>query len=663
MDAAHTVEIYYHSRLREFRDPPGACETGGSVRLRVGAGARYLHADVLIAVQADGRETLHLMDRSQSSGGMAFTFTLELPRKTGLVRYYFIFNDGGRLLYLGNNPSQTGGEAFVYGEAPPPFQITVFDGAFKTPDWFKQAVVYQIFPDRFFSGDRQTFLRGAEAHRSVGREITVHEDWSEPPAYSACAGSKEYMPNDFFGGDLSGIAQKLPYLRELGITAIYLNPIFESPSNHRYDTGDYHTVDPMLGGNDAFLRLAREAKEHGIRIILDGVFSHTGSDSVYFNKYGRYKSVGASQSDASPYYKWYNFTEFPMRYASWWGFDTLPETKEQDPGYLDFMLCDDDAVVKRWLQAGASGWRLDVADELPDSFIKMMRTEVKSLDPDAVIIGEVWEDASTKVSMGGRRAYVDGFELDSVMNYPLRAQLLGFLTGRIDAYALQAGMMSLWENYPKEFFYALLNLVSGHDVERALTVLCEAPDARTLTREQQAAYKPDSQALQIARTRMKALTFLQMVLPGVPCVYYGDETGMQGMRDPFNRGTYPWGREDRDLIGFFRRMIARRNNARALKEGDFTAVAPDADVIAVFRQYGEGDGYHAYIALVNRHATKRCTVTLDLRMQAEGSADFGRLQDAIGFEDVETGHYYLCRDKKAAVTLAPLGCALLHARE
>lgn len=662
MDTGVTGEFYHHSRLKAYRDPPGAHEAGGIVRLRVRAEERYAEADVLLAVRSAGGETLYRMDRSQNENGIVFIHELRLPDTTGLVHYYFIVNDGQKLSYLGNNPSLTGGAAIIYGDVPPPFQITVFDGAFRTPDWFKRAVVYQIFPDRFFSGDRAAFLRGVQAHRSVGREIVVHEDWSEQPAYLPCGGAKEYVPNDFFGGDFSGIMQKLPYLRELGITAIYLNPVFESPSNHRYDTGDYHNVDPMLGGNAAFTRLAVEARKQGIRIILDGVFSHTGSDSVYFNKYGRYKSVGASQSDASPYYRWYNFTEFPMRYASWWGFDTLPETKEQNPHYLDFMLRDDDAVVKRWLAAGASGWRLDVADELPDAFIRLLRSEVKAFDPEAVIVGEVWEDASTKVSMGQRRAYVDGDELDSAMNYPLRGLLLDFLTMRIDAYALQAGMMSLWENYPKPFFDALLNLVSGHDVERALTVLCGAPAASLLTREQQAAYRPDTAAHATARRRMKALTFLQMVLPGVPCVYYGDEVGMQGMRDPFNRGTYPWGREDREMLSFFRRTIARRNSTSALKEGDFTAAALHEDVIAVFRQHGEGDGYEAFIALVNRNTTNRCTISVDFGKPAEGGGDFTRLRDAIGFEDIETGHYYLCSNQKATVTLLPLGRVLLRVR-
>jgi len=519
--------------------------------------------------------------------------------------------------------------------------------------------VYQIFPDRFFAGDRASFLRGVQAHRDVGREIVVHEDWYETPEYRACGSATQYVPNDFFGGDLYGVARKLPYLRSLGVTAIYLNPIFESPSNHRYDTGDYHTVDPMLGGNEAFAYLAREAKAQGIRILLDGVFSHTGSDSVYFNKYGRYKSVGASQSDTSPYYKWYDFTEFPLRYTSWWGFDTLPETKEQVPGYLDFILRDDDSVVKRWLQAGASGWRLDVADELPDSFIRTLRTEVKAANPDAVIVGEVWEDASTKVSMGGRRAYVDGHELDSVMNYPLRELLLGFLTGENDAYVLQAGLMSQWENYPKEFFCALLNLVSGHDVERALTVLSGAPSAAALTREQQAVYRPDEKALPTARARMQALVFLQMSLPGAPCVYYGDEAGMQGMRDPFNRGTYPWGREDGELLAFYRRTIARRNATPALNRGDFTAVALNADVIAVFRQHEGTGGYEGCIALVNRDAFARQTVVMDLRMPFEGDADFARLRDAAGFENAETGEYYPCRDMKTDVTLEPAGHVLL----
>ncbi len=585
MDAGRAKAVRHHSRLREYRDPPGARGSGSLVRLCVRACPAYENANVLLALRNGEDERLVLMDRAQDGSETVFSFGLRLPDTTGLVHYYFIVNDGRSLSYLGNNPSLTGGEGQVYDRVPPPFTITVFDPVFRTPDWFKRAVVYQIFPDRFCAGNRESFLRGVRAHREAGREIAVHEDWDEPPEYRPRCG--EYVPNDFYGGDLYGIAQKLPYLRSLGVTAIYLNPIFESPSNHRYDTGDYHTVDPMLGGNEAFAHLAEAARAQGVRIILDGVFSHTGSDSVYFNKYGRYKSVGAAQSDASPYYKWYNFTEFPLRYASWWGFETLPETKEQYPGYLDFMLRDDDAVVKRWLRAGASGWRLDVADELPMPFLRLLRRRVKGEDAQAALIGEVWEDASNKVSYGEIRTYCAGDTLDSVTNYPLRDALLGFMNGEITARQLCRRVNHLKEVYPKAFFYALMNLLGSHDRPRAVNVLSGAGD-QSPPREGRSAKKLTAAQYALGRRRLIAAWRFLCALPGMPSMYYGDEAGLQGMADPFCRGTYPWGREDGLLVAEIAAAIARRNGSAALKTGEMALVDAGEDVAVVIRRVHGG---------------------------------------------------------------------------
>ena len=207
------------------------------------------------------------------------------------------------------------------------------------------------------------------------------------PYYKAEQFGGEYLSNDFFGGNLDGVRKKLPYLKELGITAIYLNPIFTAYSNHKYDTGDYESIDPMFGDNGLFECLCKEAEERGIRVILDGVFNHTGSDSKYFNKDGTYPTVGAYQSEDSPYFGWYKFTKHPDEYECWWGIKTLPAVNENEPSFVDYSLTAPDAIIKKWLHLGASGWRLDVADELPSEFIKTMRREVKSAKEDAVIIG------------------------------------------------------------------------------------------------------------------------------------------------------------------------------------------------------------------------------------------------------------------------------------
>ncbi|HBS60173.1 MAG TPA: hypothetical protein DEA44_13005, partial [Firmicutes bacterium] len=293
---------------------------------------------------------------------------------------------------------------------------------------------------------------------------------------------------DFFGGNLRGVLAKLPYLKQLGVGAIYLNPVFESPSNHKYDTGDYKKIDPLFGDYPLFSQLCSRARELGMAIILDGVFSHTGSDSRYFNKEGRYPELGAYQSTASPYFPWYRFHNHPDQYECWWGIDTLPNVNELEPSYLDFIADNEDSVLKYWLRAGIKGWRLDVADELPGRFIKHLHTVLKAQDPAAVLIGEVWEDASRKVSYGTERAYLLGDELDSVTNYPFRSMLLDFILGVDDAAQTQHRLTSLAENYPREHFYAALNMLGSHDVPRILSLLGEAPPQESLSIIDQARY-------------------------------------------------------------------------------------------------------------------------------------------------------------------------------
>lgn len=316
-----------------------------------------------------------------------------MPAKPGLVYYSFAINDRHSLMYYGAES----GEGRLYNSDAPWYRITVYYEAFSVPAWFGRGVAYQIFPDRFFSGSG-AFER-AKYHLRMGRNIKLHQNWHEPVEYQPGPGEADYAPTDFFGGDIEGIIQKLPYLKALGITCIYLNPIFESRSNHRYDTADYFRLDPMLGLSCDFKRLCESAAEFGIRIVLDGVFSHTGADSVYFNKYGAYPNDGACQSKQSRYYGWYTFYEWPNIYKSWWGFKSLPEVDETNADYGEF-ICGESGVINHWMDQGAAGWRLDMADELPDHFIKRIRQRVKAERQDAVLIGDVWEDASTKVSMG-----------------------------------------------------------------------------------------------------------------------------------------------------------------------------------------------------------------------------------------------------------------------
>lgn len=439
------------------------------------------------------------------------------------------------------------------------FQLTVYKRDFKTPDWLRSGVMYQIFPDRF--------CRSSEGKNNVPTDRQLRDDWYGMP---------EYKPNengivtnsDYFCGDLKGIEQKLDYLQELGVTCIYLNPIFESHVNHRYATADYMKVDPLLGTEDDFVSLCKKAKELGMKIILDGVFSHTGSDSVYFNRAKRYSSVGAYNSRDSKFYSWYKFQKWPDKYNSWWGFDTLPEVKEIDTGYDDF-INGPDGVVAHWIQKGASGWRLDVADELPDAFIKRLRSAAKKCDQDALIIGEVWEDASKKESYGVRREYLLGEELDSVMNYPFREAILNFLKGQSGETTMDA-ILRIVENYPPQVTNVLMNVLGTHDTVRAITYLMG--ENMQSSKDIKAISVLSEEQRKHGVKLMKLASLMQYTLPGVPCIYYADEVGLEGYEDPFSRQCYPWGKENILLLDWYKKLGAMRKKVKALSSGKFVPV-------------------------------------------------------------------------------------------
>ncbi len=440
------------------------------------------------------------------------------------------------------------------------FQQTVYDKAFTTPDWLRGGIIYQIFPDRFHnSGTKKSGVRTTRVMRRWGEEPF----WREEQMNGV-------WNNDYFGGDLKGIEEKLPYLADLNITCIYLNPIFEANSNHRYDTADYEIIDPLLGTEEDLRSLCRAAKKYGIRILLDGVFSHTGCDSKYFNKFQHYDSLGAYNSKESPYYPWYKFTDYPDGYQSWWGIKLLPEITEENEDYRRY-ICGKDGVLRKWLRCGIGGWRLDVADELPDVFLDELREAVKEEQPDALILGEVWEEATTKVAYGERRRYFLGAQLDTVMNYPFAEAVLNFVRfGNADAF-LDA-VMTVIERYPPQVTSLLMNHIGTHDTERAITRLAgESPEGygrqwqyehNTLSDED---YRKGIELLKLA-------SLLQYTLPGVPSVYYGDEIGLQGMKDPFNRACMPWDNVNEKLLRWYRRLGEIRRGCQAFAEGAFIPV-------------------------------------------------------------------------------------------
>ncbi len=506
------------------------------------------------------------------------------PRYSDVHYYYFSYTSGGIRYYIKKINSHIGDVR--EGDL---FQLTVYSNDYQTPDFLKGGVMYQIFPDRF--------CKSGKEHKDIPEGRIIREDWGGTPYYKPDQNGHVWN-NDYFGGDFEGIKSKLPYLNDLGVTCIYLNPIFESHENHRYNTANYMNADPLLGTNDDFEELCTEAKKYGISIILDGVFSHTGADSVYFNKFGRYGNKGAFQSKDSPYYDWYTFINYPNEYEAWWGIDTLPNVWENNEDYTDF-ICGENGVLHYWLSKGVAGFRLDVADELPDQFLINLRKSVKDYGEDKIVIGEVWEDASNKESYGVKRRYLLGEQLDSVMNYPFREAIISFVKGGSAANLIDS-VMTILEHYPKPSIDVLMNFVSTHDIERAINRLggeyCDDKSKDWMAER----YLTDEQ-YNYGKSLLKVAMALMFFLPGVPSIYYGDEAGLTGYKDPFNRRCYPWGKEDKELIEYVAELSRVRKAIPNMKEGRTYFVLNDNGMfderIAAFTRQGEN---RDYIVFINR---------------------------------------------------------------
>ena len=556
----------FDSRNPQCKSPFGAAVCGAEVSFRLLGREDYAAAQLVARFEFAGQD--HTVPLSPD--GDDFAGTLRAPDAPELIWYCFrLERADGRVLWLGKD-GLAGRE-----DGLPRWQLTVYDAARPTPDWFGRGVSYQIFPDRFCR------LAVPDARGMVGDRL-VHADWDELPAFGPDE-TGEVRCRDFFGGSLAGICSKLDYIASLSVTTLYLCPIFESASNHRYNTADYRAIDPMLGTEEDFRTLCREAEKRGIRVLLDGVFNHNGSTSRYFNADGFYPELGAAQSKDSPYYPWYRFTHWPDGYDAWWGVHTLPAVNEECPSYREFIVDGEDSVVRHWLRLGASGWRLDVADELPDDFIADIRAAMEQEKPDSILLGEVWEDGSNKIAYSRRRRYLLGSETHGLMNYPFRTAALGWLTGS-DAADFRETMETIRENYPPAAFYGAMNFLGTHDTPRILTLLGarETPP----TQAERAAYRlsPEELAMGLARLRLGAM--LLFTFPGSPTVYYGDEAGMQGFEDPLNRATYPWGCEDAALLALYRRLGQLRRGRTSLQSGSIAYLAAEGGVLAILRQSG-----------------------------------------------------------------------------
>ena len=565
----------FDSRSELYKTPYGAvpCGTRIDLTLRPLKAEGFTACTLVIYQEFAGRRLeLPLSPAGEWEDRSLFTVSYTAPEEPELIWYSFRFTrSDGQQISLDKNGAS--------------WQQTVYDNSLSTPDWFGRGVTYQIFPDRFCRS------RVPDPTGMIG-DRRVHENWEELMDYRP--DEKGIIHNcDFFGGNLAGITGKLDYLQSLGVSTLYLCPIFESASNHRYDTGDYDKVDPMLGTEEDFRTLCQEAKKRRIRVMLDGVFNHTGNNSRYFNALGQYPSLGAAQSWESPYINWYTFQEWPTRYDSWWGIHTLPAVNENDPDYIDFIVEGQYSVIRRWLRAGAEAWRLDVADELPDEFIARIRRVMMEEKPESFLLGEVWEDGSNKISYDKRRRYLLGRETHGLMNYPFRVGAMAYLQGG-DAACFREAMESIRENYPPSAFYSAMNMLGTHDNPRILTMLGKPPETAPEDRDQRAHYRLTQAERDRGRALLMAGAVLLYAFPGSPTIFYGDEAGMEGYEDPFNRGTFPWGREDRTLQDWFVRLGALRNARPSLQAGSLRWLHAQGRGLAFLREL-EGERTAALI--------------------------------------------------------------------
>lgn len=504
----------------------------------------------------------------------------------GLFYYEFLFLRGIDTLFT----SATNNVDFeLVAKSETRFRLLIYDKSFHTPEWFKGRIMYHIFVDRFAKGEGDT------THRD---DAVMEPDWDNGiPQYPENNGDR-YTNNVFFGGNLWGVIEKLDYLFSLGVGVIYLSPVFKAYSNHKYDTGNYLEIDGMFGGEKAFDKLISEAEKRGIKVILDGVFNHTGDDSLYFDHYGKYGGTGAYSNPDSPFRDWYKFKKYPEEYESWWGIDILPKLNHKNESCREFFV-GEGGVVQKYIDRGIGGWRLDVADELPNEFLDKLRVNAKKNKPEAIVIGEVWENAADKISYGLRRRYFGGKQLDSVMNYPLKNGIVDFLRYR-DAEILGDTLTELYSSYPACVCNCLMNILGTHDTERILTVLgviCdESLSGDGVENRELAVKRMTHEQLKEAVKLLRMAAVIQYTVFGVPSVYYGDEAGMEGYHDPFCRMPYPWKNQNAELLNFYRRLGEIRCRNPVFADGDFNIISVNGGFISYSR---EKDGECVVIA-VNR---------------------------------------------------------------
>lgn len=616
--AIDTTALLHNSWSRAYRSPFGAVPAGTTVTLRFRtARGGADHVELVLRTLGPSGELLSSATRNMHRTGAGSNTRFQIwttsvvARTVGVIRYAFRVRLGASSVWYSSLTSDLGGVGLASPRRPlATYALTVYDPAFHAPSWARDAIIYQIFPDRFYNGDPGNDRLGMQvAYGNV--HTTLHTDWTERPT----GGS------DFFGGDLQGIIDKLPYLQGLGVNTLYLNPIFLAPSNHKYDTSNYLMVDPRFGTLETFKALLATAHADRIRIILDGVFNHTGSDSVYFNRYGDFPGTGAYQSKNSPYFSWYTFSAWPTLYNDWGGYDSLPVLNE-NPAVQDFIFRTPGSVAQYWPSLGTAGWRLDAADQKSHAWWQAFRRSMKAAYPDDILIGE---------ATGGpidALPWLLGNEMDGVMNYRFRDAVLGFFAGGrgtasgrpISASLMFDELMSILEEYPTDAVFASMNLVDSHDTERILTSVANN------------------------KSVLRLIATLQMTWKGAPTIYYGDEAGLEGGTDPDDRRTFPWASPDPELGDYYRAVIRIRNEHTALRDGDVSPLLLD--------------NVHRVLAFVRTDATDRVVVVLNagrtrrtLRLRLPGNS--ARLTDAL------SGATYTESSGTVRLTVPPDGALIL----
>lgn len=564
--------MYYpfDSRNSLYKSKFGAVASDESLKLRLLLHLDAKVHDAYLCIRKDNEEAVsYKLTPAEYLDGYRF-YEIEKTFEEGLYFYCFYYDsDYGRFYVTAGEYSL--GLVWDKGNW---WQLTCYDKDYTTPDWIKGGIIYQIFPDRF--------KKSNQSKKGVPADRFIQNNWSSQPEYRQNNGPCS-LSNDYFGGDLAGITEELPYLASLGVSCIYLNPIFEAHSNHRYNTADYLKIDSLLGDEEDLKTLCKKADKLGIKVILDGVFSHTGDDSIYFNKKGRYDSVGAYNDQNSPYFNWFKFENWPNKYHSWWDIETLPETIEENPDF-DRFITGENGVIRHWMKLGVKGWRLDVADELPDSILDNIRRAIKAEDPDGFLLGEVWENASNKISYGSRRRYLLGKQLDSVMNYPFAEAIISYVTGG-DSKDFVDSIMTVLEDYPLCTVNVLMNHLGTHDTARLLTRL-GTKDFPSSRQEQSNRILSDEEYSQ-AVSRLRLAAVIQYTLPGVPSLYYGDEAGLEGYGDPFCRGSYPWGKENAEILEFYKWLGRVRRENKVFSDGLFEPIASGLGSLAYIRTNGK----------------------------------------------------------------------------